>query len=498
VYGRYRHRFIRLVRLLRGETVLTASDTDITAPEHLAQHGPSRGRILLICYHYPPDPAIGSLRWQKFTRHAATLGWGVDVVMRDEQSIATPDPERLADLPSDVRRFGVAERSFWFDGLERRAAAFYRRFVPRTVTVESLHVSDVASKRSGRDVARAYFALIAHLRSRRWAVDAASCGERIYRRDTHLVIIACGPPFSACVAGRMLSHRVGLPLVIDLRDPWGEPQRMPESVASPVTLALARRTEAQAVGAARLVVANSSPVGDAMRLRYPDARIIDVPNGFDAEQLPIVAQRNRFVIAYAGTIYLDRDPSILFSALKRVVVEKDLAPSDIGIAFMGTIERVDGRSLEDRARDAGVTDFLTVHRTRPRSQALKFLAEASMLVLLSQDADMVIPGKVYEYMRFDAWLLALAEPWSATARLLEGSTADVVSGGDEAAVAQVIARRYEEFRLGRRAVPLAIDQRFSRAARADSFFGALDQALGVRAAVPRSETVQHPPLITAR
>lgn len=500
VYVRYLHRFQRLLGLLRGqEATLSASSGDATVLS-AAPGGRSapRGRLLLICFHYPPDPAIGSLRWQKFTRHAAALGWGVDVVMRDETRIAVPDLERLADLPHDVRRYGIVEQPFWFEGLERRAANFYRRFVPRRVAAESMRAQDVRQVRSGRDVARAYFAFVAHLRTRRWAAAAATRASDIYIEGTHRAIIACGPPFSACIAGRLLARRLGLPLILDFRDPWSAPQRMPESVASPVALALSRREEALAVHASALVVANSSPVGDAMRARYPRSRILDVPNGFDDDPLPQGAPRDRFLIAYAGTIYLDRDPTTLFAALRRVVMSEGLTPDDIGIEFMGSVERIDGRSLEDRARAAGVEAFVTVRPTRPRSEALEFLAGASMLVLLAQDADMVIPGKLYEYMRFEAWLLVLAEPSHASARLLAGSSADIVSDADGAAIADVIARRFAEFRAGRRAVPLAVDQRYSRAARAEAFFGALDQLLGVRELAPRSEPTLHPPLVTAR
>ncbi len=477
VFSRYRRRFTQLLRLFRGDTTVPLSDDtgdDASAP---AAPLAERGRILLICYHYPPDPAIGSLRWQKFSRHAAARGWGIDVIMRDEATIGVPDYERLQDLPEDVRRFGVGESRFWFEEIEGRAAAFVRRFRPRVKSEESLRTEEVAGPRSGRDILRAYFAFVEYLRMRRWAASATRVARRIIQTDVHRAIVACGPPFSACVAGRTLAKQYKLPLVIDLRDPWGFPQRMPESIASPLTLALNRHEEGRTVNAAQLVVANSSPVGDEMRARYPSARVVDVPNGYDAEDLPRSGPRERFMLAYAGTIYLDRNPATLFTALKRVVEARGLTPQDIGIEFMGAVERTDGRTLEDRAREEGVEAFVTVHSTRTRTEALKFLSQASMLVMLSQDSDMVIPGKLYEYMRFEAWLLALADPWSATARLLEGSAADVVPGADPEAIARIISKRYDAYLAGERAVPLAIDERFSRASRAMTFFAELDQVL---------------------
>jgi len=51
---------------------------------------------------------------------------------------------------------------------------------------------------------------------------------------------------------------------------------------------------------------------------------------------------------------------------------------------------------------------------------------------------MAIPSKVFEYMRYEAWLLALAEPRSATAQLLRDTPADVVRPDDVDALAGVL------------------------------------------------------------
>jgi hypothetical protein len=81
-------------------------------------------------------------------------------------------------------------------------------------------------------------------------------------------------------------------------------------------------------------------------------------------------------------------------------------------------------------------------------------------------------------MRFDAWILALAEPEGAVARLLHGSEASVVPPSDVDAIAAVIERRFLQHRAGERGVPVAANERFSRSARAAAFFGALDIVVG--------------------
>jgi hypothetical protein len=87
---------------------------------------------------------------------------------------------------------------------------------------------------------------------------------------------------------------------------------------------------------------------------------------------------------------------------------------------------------------------------------------------------MTLPAKLFEYTRFDAWLLALAEPNSATARLLEGTDADVVPAADAAAIERVISARFAEFRAGIRPVALNRDGRFDRTVQSERMFEVLE------------------------
>ena len=78
-------------------------------------------------------------------------------------------------------------------------------------------------------------------------------------------------------------------------------------------------------------------------------------------------------------------------------------------------------------------------------------------------------------MRFDAWLLALADPGSATARLLEDTDADVVAAGDADGIERVIAARFADFKAGVRPKALNRDGRFDRANQSARLFDALEE-----------------------
>ena len=98
-----------------------------------------------------------------------------------------------------------------------------------------------------------------------------------------------------------------------------------------------------------------------------------------------------------------------------------------------------------------------------------------MLVVFVGFGREFIPAKTFEYMRFDAWLLTLTEPGSATAQLLQGTDADLVGPSDVAAIAAAIRTRYEMHRQGIAPVRVARDDRFSRAKQAEILLDAIER-----------------------
>jgi O-antigen/teichoic acid export membrane protein len=505
LHGRRLRPLLDLLRAERAVPVVPGSDLLSYATADV----PGIPRLMLITYHFPPDPAIGSLRWQKFVQYAAARGWGVDVIMRDPSELSTADSARINDLPPGVRVYGVRNRASWFDRLENPLARVTRglRVESGPPRASSRARAEIGWPRGLRDLTRAYHSIAEHVRGQRWADDATRAGTAIMQRGVHRAIISSGPPHFAHDAARRVARNAELPFVMDMRDPWSLIQRLPESTASPVQLALASMSERRAIASAGLVVANTNPMLSEMCSTHPAAasRIIAVPNGYDDDAMPEPSKTpSPFIVAYAGTIYLDRDPGPLFRGAARAIELLGVTPAEFSIQFMGDVQQFNGIPVMELARDAGIGAFVQLHPPRSRSDAMAFLASAAMLVQLPQDTDMAIPAKLFEYMRFDAWMLVLAESGSATEQLLRGTDADVVSPQNPAAITDVLVRRFGAYAGGLRGERLTVHERFSRRARAATFFDAVERLAGsatAEQAPPQLEQrrrgVVQPPDLTA-
>jgi hypothetical protein len=453
-------------------------------------------RILLLSYHFSPSSAAGALRWQKFTSLLAEHGWGVDVIALDPSQLKAAEPDRFEELPPGLRAYGVPMEPILIERLIDWGWRTWQRFqAPRRDANRSSAVAATPAEAPAVEGSltqeeirwrlfervgwrRAYYAWVRFAHDRAWARRVAALGCAVVQPGIHQFVVSCGPPQLVHEAGRAVSRATGLPFVVDMRDPWTLQRRLQEYLASPLYWVLARRSERRIVEQASLVVMNTPPAAEGMAEAYPGKRVLSLLNGYDEEPLPAIPPRTRFVIAFAGSIYLDRDPRLVFRAAGQVVRELGLTPERFGFEFIGSAGKYGGKSVEQIAAEEGIAGFVRTGPPRPRAQAMAFLAEASVLLSLPQDSALAIPSKVYEYMRFPAWMLVLTERGSATDRVLSGTAADVVRPDDVDGMAAVFRRHYEAFAAGERPAPIARDPRLSRRHQARLFLDALSEVTG--------------------
>jgi hypothetical protein len=419
----------------------------------------------------------------------------LDVVTLDPGSLPSVDWTRLAGLPGGMRVYGVASRAHPAEHWERLLARLYHRarppaFPPANPLPHRASSDGEAFALAGlvarqqlrwrstalRDYVRAFEAWLDFARDGAWSQAAGRTALRLAQAGVHRAVVTSGPPHMVHQAGRLVSRRTGLAHIIDMRDPWSLVPALPTPIASPVWLWLAARYERSAVERAALVVTNTEPFRSAMQALYPGARgrIVTVMNGCDEEQVSSASSARRFTIAYAGSIYIDRNPRLIFRAAAQVVRDLKLTPEQFGFDFVGHVDQFAGVPLAVIAQEEGLEGYVRTRAALPRQEVLAVLAQAPMLLTLPQDIRLCIPSKVFEYMQFNAWLLALAKRDSATELLLRGTAADVVEPEDVPRIAEVVRTRYLQFARGERPTRVATNGRFSRRAQAQVLFDALE------------------------
>lgn len=227
-------------------------------------------------------------------------------------------------------------------------------------------------------------------------------------------ILVSGPPNSVYVAGARLSKVWGVPLVLDMRDPW-MPFWGPQS---PIYRWLGRtpsKLEKSCYTQAASIILNTDVYAQAFRQQFPEfaGKTVVVPNGFDPEDLDwAMGPSLRTPGEPEDTVHLLNLGGIrgqgleeaLLKNLADYLAENPIERHRVKVHFVGgTPEQLDGIF-----QAAGVGDNCKAHGVVPANAVGRPLAEADIYLLLQPGHySFSIPSKLFYYLAGGGYILAM-------------------------------------------------------------------------------------------
>jgi glycosyltransferase involved in cell wall biosynthesis len=403
--------------------------------------------VLLISYRFPPQPGVGAIRPAKFAKYLVRFGFRVTVLAASAEN--GRDETLLRDLPAAVRVIRLRERG---------PLAAWRRLRPgRRLLWRSLWMAGewlilqslVPDDSSG------------------FVRPALRAGAGL-RADPPDVILASGGPWSSFVAAERISRRLGVPYVLDYRDPWTAAPAGWLSAPGFLPRLCNPSLERRLVSRATAIIAAHEEIpallDETFRGIGVERHAYWIPNGYDPEDFGDLPARRSdvFVLNYAGALYGGRTLRPVAEALEDLCAAGTIPRPRARLRVLGPPAK--------RARSmlAGLLpDQLDAPGRVPYSESIASMTSAAVNVHVSfkrlEDA-FHVPVKVYEYLRAGRAILALCPP-GASARLIEEARAGwVVAPGDREALRRVLARAYEDWEAGR-ALPVpdpGVARRFDR------------------------------------
>jgi glycosyltransferase involved in cell wall biosynthesis len=325
--------------------------------------------VLIVTAYVPPTGGGGTIRVAKLVRYLAPLGWAADLVGWADAPAIFDDPTILGDLSPGT---GVMRVSTPLRRLEARLGASARRG-PGPVTRRFRVLSEARS--AVHAVTAVPDAWIG------WALRvAASPVSRLAPSGHPDAVLTSGPPHAAHVAGLFLSRRLGVPLLMDLRDEWASLPLFRSRFAG--RRRIDEAIEAACVRHAAAVVTVSDVSAERCRARYPGrrSRIHTIANGFDPadfERLPPPPSSGPpFLLGHIGSLHAPRDIRPLLDAVRRLRHSGDLPP--VRLMLAGDVDR----DQLDAAR-AILGDALDAPGHISHTEALRVMSACHVLVLVS-------------------------------------------------------------------------------------------------------------------
>ncbi|MBL8379813.1 MAG: glycosyltransferase [Burkholderiales bacterium] len=403
----------------------------------------------MIAYHFPPlSGSSGIQRTLRFVQQLPSHGWEPLVLTAHPRAYVQTSDDLLAEVPAGL----VVRRAFALDSA--RHLALFGRYAAFTA-------------RPDRWVS--------------WRYDGVRQGVRMVREFAPAMIWSTYPFATAHLIGAEVARRSGLPWIADFRDPMAQPGYPADPVIHRQFLAI----EATAAAQARACTFTTPGAVRTYRERYPRSadRMLLLENGFDEGSFAQAALRAEragrkggpLIVLHSGILYpQERDPTHLFSALRRLHATGRLTPAQVRLRFRASAHDDHIRRL---AAEQGVGEFVELAPSLPYLDALaEMLSVDALLIMQDAGCNDQIPAKAYEYLRAGRPILAITDPAGDTADLVRRAGIDAIAKLESAdAIESTLMNFVRQLAEGRAGVP-AVDvvTGMSREARSREFAALLD------------------------
>ncbi len=445
-------------------------------------------RVLVISYFFPPVGGIGIERVLKHVTYLPEFGWQPAVVAPENSGYRIVDPATLERIPpgTEVHRARTLEPSH-VRGAVARLLSKGRRApdAPSAPAAEA----DARGARGGpmrlanaawrRAVPLLFFPDDQAL----WLPGAVRAGMEADARNPVDAVFSSSPPITAHLAAGRIAGRIGVPWVADFRDPW-----IGNAFAAPLPApyrAVQRRMERWIVSRAARVVLATGRMVEQYADRYPGLadRFVHLPNGYDlaeleepaAGELPAKAPET-FRLLYAGSVYGERELTLFLDGVELVLARRPELRATLRVEFLGWLSAANQEVARRRlpALDPVVRHLGFVPRTE--AIARQRSADAGLVLIgAGPNRDVVVTGKLYEYLGLDLPILAVVPEGEARTILAEldwGVVADPTPDGVAEGIERILALPRDR---ARHADP---DRRYERRTLAGRLATILDEVTG--------------------
>jgi len=420
---------------------------------------------LFISPYFPPMTDAGVKRSVHLVRNLPAFGWRPVVLA----SRAVNEPEDFSLLDAVPRETIV---SYGYSGVLR---PLLKRLGQTAGSLIRSRARDDA--KSGRD-----WTFLTPFD--RWIADTPAGireGLRLIRQHDLRAIHVSADPWSGLLAGHWLHRLTGLPLVVDLRDPWsthpGKIQLYPE-----ISRRWLRTYEERLFRAAARVVLNTEASREAYvesyRGRIPEQHFVCIRNAFERELFldgEPPKKASGFTLLYFGTFRKFVGPEELLRGFARFVEREGIERGEARLLVVGGL----GPEHRARASQLGLDGYIEVHRPVPFRESLPLLSIADALALVVEPAcHLQIPGKFYDYLAIGRPILAISANAEINRIIAELGAGLTAGHGDPEDVADRLATLCREMRDGRpRQVPADALENFTAREQARLMARVLDEAI---------------------
>lgn len=379
-------------------------------------------KVLIITYYWPPAGGPGVQRWLKFVKYLPEFAIDPIVFIPENPTYPIKDEQLQNEVSSDLEiiKFPINEpykfaKMFSKDKTQQMSAGLITNHKKQTFLEKILLW-----------VRGNVFIPDARIGWVNPSINYLKSYIETHQIDT---VITTGPPHSVHLIGLGLKKMLAIRWIADFRDPWTSIGYHKELKLSAKAAEQHKLLEKRVLTQADEIIV-TSPTTKKEFEQITNQPIQVITNGYDVEYVEKRPLDNKFSLAHIGSLLSERNPRVLWKALRELVKEDEQFAKDFELKLVGKISK----EVLDAIEEFKLTPYLNNMGYVSHEEALVQQRTSQVLLLIEIDSYLtkgIIPGKLYEYMAAERPILGIGPEDADFANILKSTNAGVFCQYDE-------------------------------------------------------------------
>jgi glycosyltransferase involved in cell wall biosynthesis len=397
-------------------------------------------KVLIITYYWPPAGGPGVQRWLKFVKYLPDFGIEPVVYIPENPTYPLLDEGLLSEVRSDVTilKNRITEPYAW-------ASAFSKN------STKKISSGIIPNKRKQSAIQRLMLWVRGNLfipdARVLWVKPSVKYLAKYIQENGVDVVVTTGPPHSLHLIGKGLKEKLDVKWLADFRDPWTTIGYHKELKLSASAEAKHKQMEKDVLNTADAILV-TSPTTRKEFESLTNKPISVITNGYDTEKVAKQPLDDKFSIAHIGSFLSERNPRILWKALKELVKENKDFKEAFELKLIGAISQEVVAAITEFKLNKYVNNLGYVSHAEAVVQQRK--SQVLLLVEIdSEDTKCIIPGKLFEYMVSERPILAVGPEGADFAAIMQATNTGVfVTYDEKEKLKETILNYFKQYQQG--------------------------------------------------
>ena len=229
-------------------------------------------------------------------------------------------------------------------------------------------------------------------------------------------IITTGPPHSLHLIGLKLKSILNITWYADFRDPWTKINYHKKLKLSLRSKKKHLQLENKVLSSCDRIIVTSNKLLKEYN-EITETPISLITNGFDYQK-PQLEPDEKFSITHIGRLLPERNPKILWNALKELCTINKNFKNNLKINFIGNVSE----NLRKEIKTNNLENSVVYHNYIKYNDTIPYLIKSQILLLIESDdkeSSYAIPAKIFEYINSGRPIIAIGPKDSEIKQIID-------------------------------------------------------------------------------